>query len=203
MAGRFSKIALAAAGMASALLPLAAEARPGWNGGGWNRGGWGGRGWHRDRGIDGGDVLAGILIIGGIAAIASAASNANRNRERTIPRDNRPQDDGYRYRGDDLPRQDDWRSEGRVQDWQGSGGQGNGGPGSGQDSRGGATRGIDGAVDRCVAEAERKGEVDEVFNAARNGDGYRVSGALRNGDSFTCDVNGQGGVLLDVRRGGI
>ncbi|HQS70786.1 MAG: hypothetical protein B7Y36_13090 [Novosphingobium sp. 28-62-57] len=191
MAGRFSKFALAAAGMASALLPLAAEARPGWNGGGWNRGGWGGRGWHRDRGIDGGDVLAGILIIGGIAAIASAASNANRNRERTIPRDNGPQDDGYRYRNDDLPRQDEWRSEGRVQDWQGSG----------QNSRGGVTSGIDGAVDSCVAEAQRNGEVDEVFNAARNGSGYRVSGALRNGDGFTCDVNGQGGVLLDIRRG--
>lgn len=191
MAGQFSKFALAAAGLASALLPLAAEARPGWNGGGWNRGGWGGRGWHRDRGIDGGDVLAGILIIGGIAAIASAASNANRNRERTIPRDNRPQDDDYRYRSDDLPRQDDWRSEGRVQDWQGSG----------QGSRSGVTSGIDGAVDSCVAEAQRNGEVDEVFNAARNGSGYRVSGALRNGDGFTCDVNGQGGVLLDIRRG--
>ncbi|MCX7282551.1 MAG: hypothetical protein NTX28_00635 [Novosphingobium sp.] len=197
MAGRFSRIALASAAMASAMLPLAAQARPGWNGSGWGGSGWGNRGWHRDRGIDGGDVLAGILIIGGIAAIASAANTASRNRERTIPRDNRPQDDGYRYRNDDLPRQDEWRSEGRVQDWQGSG------QGYGQDSRGVATRGIDGAVDACVAEAGRRGAVDEVYNAARNGNGYRVSGALRNGDGFTCDVNGQGGVQLDIRRGGI
>lgn len=44
------------------------------------RGGWRGRGWRgRNRGIDGGDILAGALIIGGIAAIASAASNSSRN----------------------------------------------------------------------------------------------------------------------------
>lgn len=44
------------------------------------RGGWRSRGWRgRNRGIDGGDILAGALIIGGIAAIASAASNSSRN----------------------------------------------------------------------------------------------------------------------------
>lgn len=43
------------------------------------RGGWGNRRWRgRNRGIDGGDILAGALIIGGIAAIASAASNSAR-----------------------------------------------------------------------------------------------------------------------------
>ena len=36
---------------------------------------------HRDRGgIDGGDILAGALIIGGIAAVAAAASSNNRDR---------------------------------------------------------------------------------------------------------------------------
>lgn len=51
------------------------------NGRGYGYGGGYGRGYrHRDR-IDGGDILAGILIIGGIAAIASAASkNARDNR---------------------------------------------------------------------------------------------------------------------------
>lgn len=186
MAGRFSRTALTLAGVATALLPLAAQARPGWHGGGWN-----GRGWHRDRGgIDGGDVLAGLLIIGGIAAIASAANNASRNRERDAR-----EDDGYRYRPDARgeDRADGWRSEGRVQDWQGSGlGQ--------SGARGDATRGLDRAVDDCVTEASRKGEVEEVFDAARNGSGYRVSGSLRNGDTFSCDVNGEGGVLLDLRR---
>ncbi|MCR2833570.1 hypothetical protein [Parerythrobacter lacustris] len=44
---------------------------------------------HRDR-IDGGDILAGVLILGGIAAIASAASDDNDRRDRTR--------DDYRYR---------------------------------------------------------------------------------------------------------
>lgn len=40
-------------------------------------GGWRHRGWRgRNRGIDGGDIVAGALILGGIAAIASAASNS-------------------------------------------------------------------------------------------------------------------------------
>lgn len=45
------------------------------------RGGWRNRGWRgRNRGIDGGDILAGALILGGIAAIASAATNSSRTR---------------------------------------------------------------------------------------------------------------------------
>lgn len=56
--------------------------------------GWGGydryRGHRRNR-VDAGDVLAGVLILGGIAAVASAASKANR-RERSYPYpDQRPQ----------------------------------------------------------------------------------------------------------------
>lgn len=169
-----AKSALALAGMATALMPLAAEARPGWGGGG--------RHWHRDRGIDGGDVLAGLLIFGGIAAIASAASRANERR-----------DDNYRYRPEPAPndtyRQDDWRpNETRPYEGQGT-------------SPRAATRGIDDAVERCVDEASRKGDVEEVYDATRAGNGYRVSGTLRNGDRFSCDVNGDGGILLDLRRG--
>ncbi len=47
---------------------------------------------HRDRGIDAGDVIAGAVILGGIAAIASAASKKDRYR------------DGYRYRDRDRYR---------------------------------------------------------------------------------------------------
>ncbi|MBA4355046.1 MAG: hypothetical protein C0409_10165, partial [Novosphingobium sp.] len=122
----------------------------------------------------------GLLIIGGIAAIASAASNAN-NRDVQRDRD-------YRYRDQPAPEddyaRDDWRQNGAQRDF----------------SRG-AAQSISDAVDRCVDEASRKGEVDEVFDAARTGGGYRVSGTLRNGDNFSCDVSGQGGVLLDLRRG--
>ncbi|WP_231735461.1 hypothetical protein [Novosphingobium sp. CCH12-A3] len=172
--GRFSGIAMALAALATTALPVAAEAH-----GRWDRGGWGGRGWHRDRGgVDGGDVLAGLLIIGGIAAIATAASKAEKKR-------NSGEDDGYRYRPEDDQRDvqpDDWRDDSRA---------------------GVGSRGLNDAVDSCVTEAERKGEVDEVYDATRNGDGYRVSGTLRNGDSFSCDVSREGGVLLDIRRGRI
>lgn len=173
------------AGMATVMLPLAgeAQARPGWGGAGW---GGGGRHWHRDRGIDGGDVLAGLLIFGGIAAIASAASKSNDRR-----------DDDVRYRSEPAPddsyRRDDWRYNGSNTDTRPYEGQ------SGSDRV--ATRGLDEAVSRCVDEASAKGEVDEVYDATRAGDGYRVSGTLRNGDRFSCDISAQGGVLLDLRRG--
>jgi hypothetical protein len=61
-----------------------AQRHRGYRGGGWGGGygrGWGGHRHHHGDGIDGGDVLAGILILGGIAAIASAASNNSRDRE--------------------------------------------------------------------------------------------------------------------------
>ena len=41
--------------------------------------GWGGHHRHRDR-VDAGDIIAGVLILGGIAAIASAASRYSRSR---------------------------------------------------------------------------------------------------------------------------
>ena len=103
MGRKFAKAAMALAGMATVMLPLAgeAQARPGWGGGG--------RHWHRDRGIDGGDVLAGLLIFGGIAAIASAASKSNDSRN-----------DGDRYRPEPVPsdayHQDDWRYNGSNAD---------------------------------------------------------------------------------------
>ncbi|WP_338445017.1 hypothetical protein V5F89_07385 [Pelagerythrobacter marensis] len=53
---------------------------------------------HRDRGIDAGDVIAGALILGGIAAVASSIDN-----DRYEPRrDYRSPDRGYR--GDGLDR---------------------------------------------------------------------------------------------------
>ena len=63
---------------------------------------------HRRGGIDAGDVVAGVLVIGAIAAIAGAASN-NRDRRReqveTVPRR-----DNVRYRDD---RRSDSRSDSR------------------------------------------------------------------------------------------
>ena len=59
------------------------------------------RHWHRDR-IEGGDVLAGALILGGIAAIASAASKADREDREPAAPPPVPQDrQGYSYGGAD------------------------------------------------------------------------------------------------------
>ncbi|WP_133365639.1 hypothetical protein [Qipengyuania sediminis] len=69
----------------------------GW-GGGWGRGhGWRHR--HRDR-TGAGDVLAGVLILGTIAAVASAAARANERRGYPYPERGRPFDSrsGYRER---------------------------------------------------------------------------------------------------------
>ena len=64
---RFGKTILAAASAATAIAAVPADARP-----------YEGRHYDRHDGIDAGDVIAGALVIGGIAAIASAASNDRR-----------------------------------------------------------------------------------------------------------------------------
>ena len=64
---RFAAALAAAAALALSATPALAQVW-GWGGGGWGH-------HHRDR-VDAGDVIAGILIIGGIAAIASAASKS-------------------------------------------------------------------------------------------------------------------------------
>jgi hypothetical protein len=57
--------------------------------------------WHRDR-VDGGDVLAGALILGGIAAIASAASQKDRQDREPAPPPPVPNDrQGYTDRAGD------------------------------------------------------------------------------------------------------
>jgi hypothetical protein len=149
------------------------------------------RHWHRDRGIDGGDVLAGVLILGGIAAIASAAGKANRDGR--DGRDYRSERDDYRYpqsRYPDTryPENRDWRergtdhsaprgtnSAGRA-DWRGAGN-------------------IDGAVEACVGEVERgSNRVDTVEGVNRDTDGWRVGGKLSDGRAFSCTADGEGRV---------
>lgn len=56
---------------------------------------------HRDRGIDAGDVIAGVLILGGIAAVASAMDNDTPDRRA----DYRPPRDDYRNGGLDRAAQ--------------------------------------------------------------------------------------------------
>ena len=130
--------------------------------------GWGG-GRHRDR-VDAGDVLTGILIIGGIAAIASAASNSKK-RQRYERRDdtNPDQREQRDYSRDDRP------------EWQGK-------P-QGNDANGG----INSAINRCMSEVSRgSSKVDEVDSVAREGEGWRVMGRTTSGSQFSCAVDRDG-----------
>jgi len=54
---------------------------------------------HRDRGIDAGDVIAGALIIGGIAALASAIDDDHRDRDYRYDDRNDRRDRRYSGRG--------------------------------------------------------------------------------------------------------
>lgn len=130
---------------------------------------------HRHNRVDAGDVLAGVLFIGGIAAIASAASKSDRDR--------RYRDRDYRYPDRDYRNQDYRYRERRG------------------DSRYDGGRGIDNAVEMCVSEIERDVRVDTVDEVNRTGEGWRVTGSLYNGDRFTCRI-GQDGRIDDVDFGG-
>jgi hypothetical protein len=131
-------------------------------------GGWGRH--HRDR-IDTGDVLAGILILGGIAAVASAA-NKKKQRE--------PE---YRYPDNDYPQQRE-RSGGGYADDDRS---------ERSDSREVGDTGINGAIDRCMDEVARGStKVEEVDSVNRDGDGWRVQGRTGGGGNFSCTIDGDG-----------
>jgi hypothetical protein len=137
-------------------------------------------------GLDTGDVIAGVLVLGGIAAIASAASNnSQRQRETTSYPDYRDSD--YRqgdYRDGDNPSRD------RPYDYRGAQ-QDNG-------SRYSDGRGMDRAADMCVREVEQREQVGEVGNVARTANGWRVDGSLRSGRGFTCEI-GNDGRIADVQ----
>jgi hypothetical protein len=146
------------------------------------------RHWHRDRGIDAGDVFAGLIIIGGIAAVAAAASKSNREK-RERERDYRYPDSDYRSDDRDYryPERDDrYHYPDRRY---------------GDDRRGtepysGSYRGdssMDGAVNICTAEVERGREsVDTVESVSRDDDGWRVDGRTERGGDFSCTVGRDG-----------
>lgn len=167
---------------------------------GWGRGGWGRRGWrgHR-RGVRAGDVLAGVAILGGIAAIASAANNRRRDRDVVIvDRDNRYERDrewqqereidNLRRRSEEQQREIDYlRSRGieayrappsaRFQTFP----EANDGPID-----------IDDAIDRCVEVIEIDASVSEIDSVDRTGTGWTVSGRIADGNGFTCRIGSDG-----------
>ncbi len=171
MTRKTSRTAAVLAGAAAlSMLATPALARDrGW-GGGWG----GGYGRHHNDGVSAGDVLAGVLIIGGIAAIASAAS---KNKQRTqAPEYRDPEYRGPDYRGPDYRGND-------ARDY----GQGDERP----EWRDGA--GIDTAVNRCVDEVSRgDSRADRVESVNRDGDGWRVQGRTASGGTFACAIDGDG-----------
>ena len=120
------------------------------------------------RGPDAGDVIAGVLIIGAIAAVADRASK--RDRDRDYPdRDYRDRD--YRDRGD-------YRDDHSWRDG----------------------RGIDRAVNMCIARVERDTRVETVDRVDRTARGWQIAGTIFNGDGFTCTI-GDDGRVSDVDYG--
>lgn len=135
--------------------------------------GWGDGNWGRHRShVDAGDILTGILIIGGIAAIASAASSKKRDRrddDRRYPNDY-PRDRPGGYGNDNDQQWDQQWDQQRQQN------------GS-----------VDSAVNRCSNEVARgSGRAASVESINRDGDGWRVQGRTGEGAEFTCSVDGNG-----------
>jgi len=133
---------------------------------------------HRD-GISGGDILAGILVIGGIAAIASAASKKNRER-RYEERDYRSENQRYEepdYRNENQ-RYEDRPTADRYDD---------------RYDRG--TGDMESAINACSDAAERQAgrdaRVSAVQSVVRDGEGWRVEGELANSDqrTFLCGAS--------------
>lgn len=138
--------------------------------GGFGRGGFGRRGFRR-RGIGAGDVLAGALIIGGIVAIASAASNNNNERRYRRDEQNR-----------DINRNDNFNRNNDI---------------NRNNSQNYDTSALNQAADQCSFAAEDRlgngAQVDRINSIARDGNGWRVEGTLRSDqgiEDFQCGVTG-------------
>lgn len=141
----------------------------------------------RDRdGIGAGEIIAGAVVIGGIAALAGAF-DGDRGRDRYDYRDG--------YRGDRYDYRDGYR-------------------GDRYGYRGGFGINPRAAVDRCVRAAEnqarrfggyRYADVIDVRDIDRTRDGFRVRGRIDVGGgygrgdrgSFTCRVDGRGAPFID------
>lgn len=173
---------LAAASMVpDAAVPVPVDAT--WNEAGetahqHRRHGWG-RGWnrhrHRDR-VDAGDVIAGVLILGGIAAVVDAVKDSRDRRYRNGDRHRRSED----WRGREW-RDAEWPPREREQ----------------RDYRTAEDRSysaIDAAAATCTGEVEREARVDSIEAVQRSVAGWEVRGTLSDGAAFVCQVGADGRV---------
>lgn len=119
-----------------------------------------------------GDAIAGIAILGVVAAIASAANNENRTSSREVYRD-RPERDRNTYRYNDR----------RESSW----------------GQGGINSAVNMCVNQVERGDDRVGSVD---NAARDANGWRVDGSLENGETFSCRLDNEGRIrAIDIGDG--
>jgi hypothetical protein len=129
--------------------------RDGWGG----RGGWG----HHDRGIDAGDVIAGIGILAGIAIIASAASNSNK---RSRGANDYPQDSRY-PESDRNSRSADYNNSNDL------------------------STAVSTCSNAAEQRAGGNARVEQIRSVTREGAGWRVDGNLSGAQSpsFSCGTN--------------
>ncbi len=136
---------------------------------------------HRDRGIDGGDILTGALIIGGIAAIAAIADDDDR--------DHRYRDRDYRY--NDRYDRYDRRGYGS--------------------SRHNGNAAVDQCIRAVERRAERwsgaRAEVTQIRDVDRERGGWEVKGRIavqdyrHNGRHYRNNGWDEGRFTCDIRRG--
>jgi hypothetical protein len=149
------------------------------------------RGWHRHHrgGVDTGDVLAGVLIFGGIAAIAAAASQSNRDKREREQVNRYPQRD---YRGaPDYRGSPDYRSSPDYREPPQRYGDGSESNSYGANSRSGSS--MDDAVDICANEVERGDrQIESVESVSREPNGWRVDGRISGARDYSCIVDHSG-----------
>ena len=156
------------------------------------------RGFRHRRGIRAGEVLAGVAILGGIAAIASAASNNNRrNRNRDVlvverDRNVNAEIEDLRRRTEEQQREIEYlRSLGRsAQNFSSQSGRLNAAPQSV------APLSLEAAIDGCTAAAgqgQGRGQFGGAISSVnRTATGWNVSGELGSGSPFTCQIGNDG-----------
>jgi|KBSSwiStaDraftv2_1062776.scaffolds.fasta_scaffold45833_3 hypothetical protein len=154
---------LGSATIAALLMTSSAPAlaRPGW--GGHHGGHYGGYRHYRGHGDGFGNFLLGALVVGGVVAIASAASKDRQQRAQggTSYPDARA---GQPVYSDDEDRRD-WT-----------------------DAENAAANVCADAAERVTSKEGSDSRVDDIDRINRDGEGYRIDGRLQDGRTFNCGV---------------
>lgn len=168
--------AMAGAALVGVVLPANAQS---WRGG-WHRGPY--RHYHGDR-IDGGDVLLGAVLAGGLIALVSSA---NKPKPVAVPRDVPPPEPAY-----DAPPPAESDGDAPPPAYGDENAEAEAPPPPGGGDYADSAFDEDSAADRCAAAAEEKGQafariarVSDVSDVRREGPSWLVSGRLEFADSY-------------------